>query len=117
MPNHYACSDGSRVTEATIKANLSKAYKKKYEGNENCQCFECGKNRAQGSAHIIPKARLKQLGKSELIWDWEMFVEACHSCNSKIENVSSPEFKLLNGYEYYLEIFRKFDRERYFKAI
>lgn len=116
MPNRYKCSNGDLVPETYIKRKLSEAYKTKYAGRDYHSCFECGQP-AQGSAHIIPKARLKQIGKTELIWDWEVFVEACHTCNSKIENISSPEFKLLNGYEYYLEIFRKYDFTRYLKAI
>ncbi len=115
--NRYYCSDGTRVTEATIKANLSKAYREKYAGEPMQTCFECGVAQAQGNMHIIPKATLKHLHKTELIWDWEMFVPGCHRCNTVLENVSSPEFKLLNGYEYYLEIFRKHDLERYLKSI
>jgi hypothetical protein len=117
MPNKYFCSDGERVSEATIRKRLSEAYREKYAGEPMQSCFECGASQAQGSMHIIPKARLKSLHKTELIWDWEMFVPGCHICNTLLENVSSPEFKKLNGYEYYVEIFRKYDRERWMKSI
>lgn len=110
------CSDGTVVSEATIKRKLTEAYREKYAGEPHPSCFECGQP-AEGSGHIIPKSICKQLHKTELIWDFENFTAMCHSCNQKVENISSPEFKLLNGYEYYLEIFRKHDRTRYYKAI
>jgi 5-methylcytosine-specific restriction endonuclease McrA len=116
MPNKYFCSDGERVSEATIRRRLSEAYRAKYEGNPQSSCFECSRP-AECSSHIIPKSVCKQLRKTELIWDWENFVPTCLRCNTLLENVSSPEFKKLNGYEYYVEIFRKYDRERWMKSI
>jgi 5-methylcytosine-specific restriction endonuclease McrA len=114
--NLYYCSNGERVSQATINRRRSEAYKEKYAGEPPSQCFECGA-RSNGSAHIIPQAVAKVLHKTELIWDLENIIPACNLCNSRIENVSSPEFKKLNGYEYYVEIFRKYDRERWMKSI
>lgn len=114
--NLYYCSSGERVSQAIINRRRSEAYRKKYLGEENQTCFECGR-RAEGNAHLIPQSRAKSLKKTELIWEWENFVPMCHEHNVALENVGSPEFKKLNGYEYYLEIFRKYDLERYFKAI
>jgi len=113
---YYKCSNGQNVSDATCKARLSKIYREIYEGEPHPYCRGCG-SRAQGTAHIIPKARAKQLGKSELIWDKDNLLPACNRCNSILENVQSEEFRQLNCYDYVIEILKKYDYERYTKAI
>lgn len=110
----YYCSDGTRVSEATIKSNLSKAYREYDDGSVGCR--GCG-NRAEGHAHIVPKARLKQLHLTDLIWAPELWVKACHKCNQVIENVTSNSFKILHCYDHCLSILQKYDPERYQKAL
>ena len=111
--NMYYCSDGSRVSEATIKSRLSKAYRDRYQdGHPSCE--GCG-GRAQGSGHIISKARLKTLHLSDKIYDPDFFLPACHSCNSLMENTSSEAFKKLLCYDKCLTIIKKYDPERYSK--
>lgn len=111
--NMYYCSDGTRVSEATIQQRLSKAYRSKYwDGRPACE--GCG-NIAMGSAHILPKARLKVLHLTEMIWNPEMFFPACHSCNLACEAIYSDEFKKLLCYDKCLTIIKNYDPERYSK--
>jgi len=113
----YFCSNGSRVSEATIKSNLSKAYRKAYEGEGTQICRGCGEKVAQGSGHLIPKARLKQLHLTELIWNPRLFLPMCYCCNGFCENVTSQAFRELLCYERCMEVLEKYDPERYQKAI
>lgn len=114
MPNRYYCSDGSRVTEATIKSRYTEAIRIKYQEVSVWKCAGCGGS-PNGSAHIIPKAVLKTLHLTDLIWDPRMFFPACVSCNLITENVSSEKIKSLNNYQYIKEIIEKYDPERALK--
>lgn len=109
--NKYTCSNGERVSEATIKARLSKAYREIYDSQLQT-CWGCGKL-SQGSAHLIPKKRLKDIGKTELIWNPVVFVPACYTCNSLLESYKSEEVKKLKCYPLLLEVTERFDPERY----
>lgn len=112
--NMYYCSDGSRVSEATIKRRLSEAYRNKYwDGHPVCE--GCGEVIAQGSGHLIAKSRLKTLHLSDKIYHPDFFVPACHSCNTKLENITSSDFKKLLCYDKCLTIIKKYDPERYSK--
>ncbi len=114
MANKYNCSNGEQVTQVTIDKRRSEMYREKYNGQENWQCAGCG-CRAQGSAHIIPQARLKQIGKTELIWAEESNFPACNKCNLAIENPKGTEWlKLKNSDECIAFIFEH-DRELYIK--
>lgn len=115
MPIKTLCSDGTKISDAQIKANLSKAYKEKYFYNQSPLCEACGKARAQGSAHSIPKARLKVLGLSDKIYDPMFFWASCTSCNLKAEN--PQECKNLNNYLSILELCSQYDWERYQKML
>lgn len=116
MPNKYTCSDGSKVTEASIKSKLSQAYKSWYAGEGPQSCHGCGK-RAEGTAHIIPKARCKQLRLTDLIWKRNNTFPSCHRCNMIAENPESDAIKELNNYVTILEVTEKYDYERYQKMI
>lgn len=94
----YYCSDGERVSEATIQARYSKSIREKYAGQQVQMCRGCGIEHASGSAHIVPKAILKQMHMTELIWNPIMYFPACHRCNRICENVSSIEITKLNNY-------------------
>lgn len=113
---YSTCSDGTRVTDATCKARLSKTYRSLYEGTGHPNCAGCG-GRANGSAHIVPKARAKQLGKSELIWSKDNILPACHICNTILENPQSEDFRNLLCYDYVVSVLEKYDYERYTKSV
>lgn len=106
---------GKSYSEATIKSNLSKAYKEKYLFEPKGSCEGCGVNQGQGSAHIIPKAVLKHLHLTSLIWHPKMFFRACHHCNMICENPESDEIKKLLNFETILKVTRKYDPERFTK--
>src|SRR5689334_1565111 len=106
MANKYICTlTGKSYTEAAIKANLSKAYKEYYFFEPAGPCLGCGKP-AQGTGHIVPKARLKQLRLTSLIWNPELWFRSCHSCNSIAENPKSDAIKKLLNFETILEVTR-----------
>lgn len=111
MANHYKCSNGESVTEATIQRNLSRAYKEHYLFSPSGACEGCG-NQANGTAHIIPKARLKQLHLTELIWNPVVWFRACHTCNTIAENPSSEDIKTLMNFKRILAVTKKYDPER-----
>jgi len=113
-PIKYFCSDGSRVSEATIKSNLSKSYRESDDGTTHCR--GCGA-RAEGHAHIVPKSRCKQLHKTELIWYPPNYFKACNRCNLAAENITSEAFRNLLNYYDCLRILREHDSERYQKAL
>jgi 5-methylcytosine-specific restriction endonuclease McrA len=109
----HKCSDGSQVSQATIDRKRSEAYRDRYDGRPQV-CQGCGRP-AEGSAHIIPQARCKQLHKTELIWSYENFFPACHKCNAAIENPKGKEWKkLLNLFDC-LSVIKKYDPELYAK--
>ncbi len=105
------CSDGSEVSESTIKARYSAMIKVKYQESTVWKCRGCG-GAPMGSAHIIPKARLKYLHLTELIWSPVMIFPACNKCNLICENVSSIEITELNNYEEIKDVMWKYDPER-----
>lgn len=111
MPNYYKCSDGSKISEAGIKAKLSAAYREFYLFEPLGSCEGCGEP-AQGTAHIVPKARLKQIGKTEFIWNPIDFMRACHRCNSVVENVSSDDILKMKNYDKIKKVLTEYDPER-----
>lgn len=111
MANLYFCSDGSRVSEGAIKSRYTAAIREKYQGSTVWRCEGCG-GAPNGSAHIIPKARLKVLHMTELIWNPIMFFPACNFCNMICENVASDEITKLQNYDYIREIIERYDPER-----
>jgi hypothetical protein len=114
MANRSYCRITDKYyTDATVKANLSKAYKEKYLFEPTGSCEGCGVNPGMGSAHIIAKSRLKWLGLTSLIWHPDLFFRGCYSCNQIAENPSSDEIKELLNFDRILEVTKKYDAERY----
>ncbi len=113
--NKHSCSDGTRVSQATIDARRSKAYRELYEGEPHPMCG-CNKSRAQGTAHYVPQAICKSLGKAEYCHKAINMVPACHGCNSRIENISTvtPEDWF---YDQLLKVTKLISEERYLKII
>jgi hypothetical protein len=114
MPNLYKCTiTGKSYSEATIKANLSKAYKEKYQFEPSGICAGCENERGVCSAHYIPKARLKVLKLTSLIWRPDMFFRSCYHCNMVAENISSEEIKKLKNLSDLVWIHFLYDKERF----
>lgn len=112
MANRYRCSSGETVTQSTIDKRRSDTYREMYSDNPMPQCSGC-EVRAQGSAHILPQARCKQLGLTELCWSPINIVPTCHSCNSRMENISSKEIRELRNIDRILSVYKRYDPERY----
>jgi len=115
MPNYYKCSNGEKVSEATIKARLSAAYREYYLFEPMGICEGCNQLLATCTAHIVPKAICKQVGRTELIWNPMNWFRSCFGCNSIAENPSSEEIKNLKNYDRIVEVTRQLDPERYLK--
>lgn len=115
--NYYNCSNGEKVSQATIDKRRSETYQRMYA--DNCQpiCIGCLINKAAGSGHIIPQAVAKSEGMTELCWTEDNICPFCHSCNSIAENISSETIKLLHCYDYILQITKKYLPSRYNKMI
>jgi hypothetical protein len=114
MPNYYKCSNGEKVSQATIDRRRSETYRRLYEGEPHPNCG-CGVP-SQGTAHWVPQKICKDNGIAEYCWLEVNMVPACYKCNSKIENitVASPEDWF---YERLLEVTRKILPSRYLKMI
>lgn len=113
--NYYKCTiTGKSYSEATIKANLSQAYREHYLFEPSGSCEGCG-GRATCTAHIVPKARCKSLHLVSLIWNPVNWFRSCTRCNSVAENVSSNEILDLLNFDRILEVIKRYDPERYSK--
>lgn len=110
MAIYYTCSDGERITEATIKRRYSESIKKKHIGQEYFRCEACGR-KAVHNDHTIAKARCKVIGKSELIYDPLNYVDSCASCHEQWESFKSGDWLLHANYENRLEYMRIYDIE------
>lgn len=112
--NRYQTSTGERISEAVINKRLSEAYRRKYEGETHPMCAGCGIKPAQGSAHIIPKTRLKyDLRSADLIYNPELFFAGCHDCNKAIENPKGQNWKKLCNLQECLYVIAKYDPQLY----
>lgn len=113
--NKYNCSDGTRVSQATIDKRRSETYREMYEGVPHPNCFGC-ELPAQGSAHIVPQKICKDIGKAEYCWKPVNIIPACNKCNSIIESYKGDEIKKLLCYDYILSVTEMIDPIR-FKAM
>jgi hypothetical protein len=87
--NYYYCSNGSKISEAGIRARYSDALREKHAGNPRpiCGCG-CG-GPAVHNDHTIAKSRCKQLHKAELIWNPENFESSCAIAHDQWEAFKS----------------------------
>lgn len=111
MPNYYYCSNGERVSQATIDKRRSEAYKMAYSGTSRQMCA-CGQV-AQGSSHIVSQKCCKELHRTELIWDRMNFYPACNACNSRWESNDNT----LKNYDELMITLEMLDPEGYRKRI
>lgn len=117
MANRHYCSDGSRVTESTIKARYSQALREKHEGNPSPICEACGKRNAVDNSHVIAKSRCRQLHKTELIWNKLNFYSSCRPCHYLWENYKSGEFFTMRNIEEIMFFIKEHDPESYVKRM
>ena len=113
----YKCDiTGGLYSEATVQSKLSNAYREWYTFEPKGACEGCGYP-ATCTAHIIPKARCKQLNLTSLIWTRSNTFRACYKCNGIAENISGEEIKTLLNYDNIVFIYKLWDNERYQKLI
>lgn len=113
--NTFLCSDGTRVTQAEIAERRLKAYNEKYNPFVIYPCEACGIGRPHSHAHIIPQARCKAIGKTELIWHPDNFFRAHNLCNTILENPKNPEWKNFKNIDKCLAFIKLHDPELYAK--
>jgi hypothetical protein len=110
--NKYKCKlTGKSYSEATIKSNLSQAYREYYLFETKGFCEGCN-GTGVCTAHIIPKARCKQLHLTSLIWNPVNWFRACYLCNQRAENVSSDAILELKNFETIKEVVTRYDPQR-----
>jgi hypothetical protein len=113
--NKYECSDGTKVSESTIKKRLYESYTRWYSG-EPPICYGCG-GKAIETSHIIAKARCKQLHATELIWFRPNTFPACRRCHTVWEGINNPEWCSLLNVDECLDVLEKYDVESYNKRM
>lgn len=113
----YYCQDGSRVSEKQIQQKYSVAIRQKHVGQDFFTCQACLKARAVDNSHIISKARLKQLHKSDLIWHFKAFFDSCRDCHRKWEEYKSGDWINFANVDQCLKFLKEHDPEGYQKRI
>lgn len=115
MANRYETTTGEKITDATISARLTKSYRQKYAGEPPQSCHSCGKP-AEGSAHPIPKARLRsELHMADKIYHPDFYFPSCHRCNLAWEVPEGDGWKTAFNREEVLELIQKYDPVLYSK--
>lgn len=113
--NKYTCSDGTKISQPEIDRRRAETYRELYDSQFQ-PCWGCG-GRAQGSAHIVPQAECKHIGKTEYCYHPLNIIPCCHQCNGILESYKGEKFKKLKCYDLILEVTEKIHPERYLKMI
>jgi hypothetical protein len=107
------CSNGERVSEATIQRRYSQSLKEKHEYQRTKICECCGKRQAMHNDHTIAKARCKVIHKAELIWNPGNYVSSCEICHKEWESFKSGNWTLHLNSEVRLRFLKEHDPEGY----
>lgn len=115
------CSDGSMVSQVEIKRKTAETYDKiDLERPKFCQ--GCGRwDLPLSHSHVIPQARCKILGKTELIWDQDNIRFHCfadsHSCHLKWETGNPVELIKMKDLEQNITYLEQHDPEGFTKIM
>ena len=112
----YTCSDGRRVSEATIKRKYSESLKDKHAGQSTFVCQGCGAQ-AVHNDHTIAKARCKVIHKTQLIWDQMNYESSCAVCHEEWEAYKSGNWIKHQNMENRLKFLKLYDPEGYNRRI
>lgn len=113
--NKYYCSNGIRVSQASIDRRYSESLREKHAGKGIVMCECCQSVPATDNDHTIAKARCKELHKTELIWDKDNFVSSCRKCHRQWESYKDGAYKKHANYESRMDFLRQHDKEGYQK--
>jgi len=108
---------GERISEATIKRRYTAALRKKHSGRPNTKQCVCRGDNCQGQAvhndHTIARARLKEIGKANLIYSLSQyaFVDSCEKCHKEFESYRDGACLSHVNYEERLDYIRVHDPE------
>lgn len=110
----YFCSDGTRVSQATIDRRYSESLKNKYAfAGAAPMCDGCRKRPSVHSDHTISRARCKVIHKTELIWHPGNYVRSCEECHRGWENIKGLAWVEHLNVEERLLFLKKNDPEGY----
>ena len=113
MANMAFCSDGTRLSELSIKNRYTASLREKYEGiNYTLPCEGCG-DASVHNDHTIAKARCKVIHKTELIWNPNNYVRSCETCHRQWEGFKSGEWVNHHNMESRLKFLKEHDPEGY----
>lgn len=102
----YYCSNGDRVSQATINRRLSQCYRKM--GNPGFPSH-------RDHDHTISQARCKQLHKTELIWDQYNIEFSERQTHTEWESYRSGSFEEHSNVIKRMLFVKKHDREGFMK--
>lgn len=109
--NKFLCSDGTKIGQSEIDERLKRHYA---IYDHPVECEGC-KRAATSHAHIIAKARCKQIGKTELIFNRGNWFFGCYDCNAAIENPKGKAWRGLLNINYCLSFIKQHDPELFAK--
>lgn len=109
---------GERISEATIKRRYTAALRQKHAGRPDKKMCVCRGDNCQGHAvhndHTIARARLKEIGKANLIYSLSQyaFVDSCAVCHDEWEAYRDGLCLSHVNYEERMDYMRVHDPER-----
>lgn len=115
MTLHY-CSDGTRVSEASIGWRLTESHNRMMADNPHPHCGGCD-DEPNDFDHTIAKARCKEIHHTELIWDDDNQVFSCRRCHREWEAYKSGLWIGHKNMEQRLRYLKDHDPEGYQKRI
>lgn len=108
--NKSRSSDGSEYTQSMIEARLRQAY---LESNDKGICECCHREQGVDHDHTIAKARCKEIGKTELIWNSDNWSWSCRDCHGQWESYKSGEFQKHHNVITRMRFMKKHDLEKF----
>lgn len=111
----YNCSNGERVSQATIDRRRAKSHLEFVDKPQIC--WACCRKMANDFDHTIAQARCKVIGKTELIWAVNNQVLSCRLCHSEWESFKSGEYKKHLNYETRIAYLKENDEEGWQKRV
>lgn len=115
--NTSLCSNGTRITHATAMRRYTEALRTKHQDNPPGCCEACQERQAIHNDHTIAKARCKQIGKTELIYDPANFVDSCETCHRQWEAFKDGAWLLHKNCVQRLVYLREHDPDGYQRRI